>query len=165
MANDNTIAYAPLLPGAAQGASSTAEFQFKNSVAVIAEFTIEAGLLDKRRFRLVAGGRLTGGTTTNFTAKLYVGTGLGAALFSTGAIACNSTSGSWHIEVEGLVDDTGRVINGTGTGGVAAAMTAVAIATAAAIPSAALTFGVSGTFSASNSGSKAYMDYFELEAL
>jgi hypothetical protein len=161
--NANTISYAASLPGAAQGASSTTEFQFKNAAGVIAELTVPANVLNKRRFKLVAGGRLTTGAATNFTVKFYVGTALGAALWTSGAIACNTTSGAWHIEVEGLLDSTAKVINGTGTGGVAAVMTTPAVATAAADPTTALVFGVSGTMSASHANTKAFMDYFELD--
>ena len=163
--NANTLAYAIKLPGAAQGASSTAEFQFQNSAAAIAEITVPVGVLAKKRFKLHAHGRVTGGTTTNFTAKLYVGTALGAALFTSGALAVNSTSGAWQITVEGVLDATGDKINGIGNAGVNATIASQAVATATADPDTALVFGASGTFSASHASNAAYMDEFVLELL
>lgn len=165
MANINTLATAPRLPGTAQGASSTSEFQFQNAAGSIAEITVPAELLNKKRFRVIAYGRVTGGTTTNFTVKLYVGTALGAALFTSGALAVNSTSGSWHIVVEGVLDSTGDKINGFGNAGVNATIASQAVATATADPASALVFGASGQFSASNSGSSAVMDGLEIELL
>jgi len=163
--NVNTLATAPRLPGAAQGASSTSEFQFKNLDNSNAEITIPAEALNKKRFRVIAYGRVTGGTTTNFTVKLFVGTALGAQLFTSGAIAVNSTSGAWQIDVECVLDSTGDKIVGYGNAAVNAAIAAQAVATATADPASALVFGASGTFSASNANNAAYMDGLEVEVL
>jgi hypothetical protein len=164
--NANTIAFAPSLPNAAQGASSTAEFQFNNSLGAKAEFTVPAGVLNKRRFRIVAVGRVTGGTTTNFTAILHAGASLGTDLFSSGAKAMNSVSGSFIVVFEGALDSTADIITGMGYGSVGPTVITPAIAQAASQdPETALVFSISGTFSASNAGNAAYLDEFSLEVL
>lgn len=166
MANTHTVARAVRLPGAAQGASSTTEFEFLNVDAAKAEFTIPANKLKKKRFRITAGGRVTGGTTTNFTAVIHAGADLGTDLFTSGAKAMNSVSGSWLLVVEAIVDDTADIITGIGFGSVGPTVVTPAVAQAASQdPETALTFSVSGTFSASHANNKAYLDFFELEIL
>jgi len=66
--------------------------------------------------RIIAAGRVTGGTTTNFTAQLQFGTSTTVAsntdLESGAAVAVNSASGLWMIEGTYLLDYTSGKIDG-----------------------------------------------------
>jgi len=164
--NLHTYVYAKRLPGAAQGASSTAEFEFLDKDGNLAEFTVPANVLNTRRgFIIRAGGRVTGGAAGNFSAIAHVGAALGADLFSSSALATAGASGSWQIEILARADNTSDKIQGVGYGHVCAVAVAQAAAGATGDPETALTFSVSGTFSASNAGNAAYLDFFELELL
>jgi trimethylamine:corrinoid methyltransferase-like protein len=91
MPNVSTLAFAQELPGAAQGASSTSEIQFKNLTAANAVISVNGAVLKNAQFILRAAGRAVGGTTTNLTIKLYDGAALGSIIFTSGAIAVNSS--------------------------------------------------------------------------
>lgn len=172
MANANTVAAASGLPGSAQGASSTAEFQFNDSAGTRAMVKVGPPLLKNKRFRVKAGGRVTGGTTTNFTAKLYYGTsatiGSNTNIATSGALAVNSTSGNWYLEAEIAHDETSDKLQGLLKGHVNATAVAQAILTNAptgVTGDAEIGFTVTGQFSASDAGNAARCDFLEVEIL
>jgi len=167
MGNTNTVAYVPTLPGAAQGATSTAEFQFADGAAVAAFVRVCPLQLLKRQVVVKAGGRVTGGTTTNFTAKIYAGAAItGTLLASSGAIAVNSTSGTWQIEIIASLDAVLKEFGGVMYGHVNnTAVAQAALSNAATLdPGVEINFCASGQFSASHAGNLAYLDWLEVEA-
>lgn len=130
-------------------------------------------------WRVRAYGRVTGGTTTNFTPTLQFGRGITLAanttLGSLTASAFNSASGMWELEATLFWDVTSGQISGSlkGYNGATAAIIADALVTpvtgqTAAVLGAGLTpntlfFSVAGLFSASNAGNIAYLDYLGIE--
>lgn len=135
-------------------------------------------------FNVRAYGRVTGGTTTNWTPSLYFGRGTTAAantlLGSLTARAFNSASGAWYLTAQLIWDITSGQISGTIQGGngstlaidAAALVTPVTGQTAAVINSGAplavnnmatFYFSVGGLFSATNASNVAYLDYLAVE--
>lgn len=121
-----------------------------------------------------AWGRVTGGTTTNFTAQLQFGTsatpGSNTDIESGAAVAVNSTSGLWWLKWEGVVTTTGY-LDGAGTHMIAGStrtLTALAaqdnaITTADLDGVTAQGFVMTGTFSGGHASNAAYLDGFTLE--
>lgn len=130
-----------------------------------------------RRIAVRAGGRVTGGTTTNYTPQLQFGTsatpGSNTDLESGGAVAVNSVSGLWFIEFEGVLDATSNKLSGFGRYGVYGSTHTVAdwtvedntVTTADPDGQGTLGFVVTGTFSSGNASNAAYLDYFTLEVV
>lgn len=131
-------------------------------------------------FKIIAAGRVTGGTTTNFTPKLYFGTSTTVAsdtAFASGAaVAVNSVSGIWAIEGMFVLDYVSGKIDGYFTNmvsGSTVTLTAAAKATAtissSSTPALSFTtqsqqgFVLTGTFSGGNASNVAYVDVFQLE--
>ena len=125
------------------------------------------------RFKVVAIGRVEGGTATNFTVKLYYGTSTTVAsdtiVEASSARAVDSAKHNWMIEADLTWDSDSNKLQGWGRSEVASLYDVEAtIDTAGGItsvdPDASGTLGfvVSGTFSVSNSGNKAYLDSFVL---
>lgn len=171
------IARAPGLPGAAQGASSTAEFQFQASAldgnaATGAFVKISAEQLKKRPIRVRAGGSVVGGTTTDFTANLDYGSsttiGSNTTITTTGAIAVNSESANWKLEVDVYLDLVSGKLQGVVTpqswvnGG--AVSTAVITEIGSLTNTSELSFNATGTFSASDADNAAKLEYLEILA-
>lgn len=165
------IARASGLPGAAQGASSTAEFQFvdNQSTPVRAQVKVKHASLEKRIFRVRAFGTVTGGTTTNFTVKLDYGVsatiGSNTTIADSGAIAVNSESGNWKIEAELYLDSVSGKLQGRFNGWINGTEKADTVNTEIASLTELteeLGFTVTGTFSASNAGSGAKCEGFEI---
>lgn len=157
--------------------------------------------VDLVRLKVVAAGRATGGTTVNFTPSMLIApaaanTGISLTLatnttvFSPTAMAFNSASGNWKIEIELIWDPISGQINGLSSGyGGASTQTTTAITaitpltgyTVTAPPStqsytAAVTipaptgeivfyFGVAGLFSTTNANNVAYLDLLQVEEL
>lgn len=162
------------------GGTSTSEAQFltasaQNGVAAgtrLICYTPGSNSLKSRRFTVRVGGRVTGGTTTNFTAKLYWGTSATIAsntsIATTSTNAVNSASGNWEIVAECQWDSTSQKIGGTFAGYVNA--TAVARAILSNLPTSVDLSGestsngltVTGTFSSGHASNAAYVDYFEV---
>ncbi len=129
-----------------------------------------------RRIAVRAGGRVTGGTTTNFTPQLQFGTsatpGSNTDLESGGAVAVNSVTGLWLIEWEGVVTKD-NVLDGAGRHFVSGstrtftdwAVQDNAVTTADPDSNGTLGFVVTGTFSTGNASNAAYLDWFTLEVL
>jgi hypothetical protein len=130
-------------------------------------------------FTIRAYGRVTGGTTTNWTPTLYFGrsqtTASNTVVGSLSAGAFNSASGVYSITADLIWDATSGQISGTigGLNGATAAISANALVTpvtgqTAAVQNAAggtntLFFSLGGLFSATNANNIAYMDYFAVE--
>lgn len=162
------------------GGTGTAEAQFltasaQNGVAAgtrLICYTPGSNQLKQRRFVVRVGGRVTGGTTTNFTGKLYWGTSStissNTSIATTGAIAVNSGSGQWELVAELTWDSTSAKIGGTFQGHVNA--TAVARVVLSNLPttvdlsgeSTSNGFTVTGTFSSGTATNAAYVDWFEV---
>lgn len=132
--------------------------------------------------KVYAAGRVTGGTTTNFTPKLYWGTSTtvasDTAFMSGAAVAVNSVSGMWAIEGTLFLDYTSVKIDGYFTNmitGSTVTLTAAAKATAtlsaSSTPAFSFTtnslqgFVLTGTFSSGNAANVAYVDVFQLEMI
>lgn len=166
------IAQANFLPGTAAGASSTAEFQFQNAAETpaLAVISVPSGQLERRKFIVRAGGSVTGGTTTNFTAKIDHGTSTtissNTTIADSGAIACDSESGNWVLEAELYLDQVSGKLQGRFHGWVnntekADTVLSSEIASLTAGTS-VLSFNVTGTFSASHASNSAKLEFLEL---
>jgi hypothetical protein len=133
------------------------------------------------RLKIYAGGRVTGGGTTNFTPQLQFGASSTAAsntdIESGAAVAVNSASGAWEIQADILMQVTGT--NTVRIDGVASSLVggSTRTYTATAVTDTLVTtydpslltsvqgFLVSGTFSAGFATNAAYLDYFVMETL
>lgn len=122
-------------------------------------------------FLVRAWGRVTGGTTTNWTPTLQFGrsttAGTNTTMGSLTARAFNTTSGSWYMTVQLIWDITSGVISGSiqGGNGATLALDAAALITPVTGQTTAgpLYFSVGGLFSGTNAGNIAYLDGFEVE--
>lgn len=130
--------------------------------------------------KITAAGRVTGGTTTNFTPQLQFGTSTTVAsntdVESGVAVAVNSASGIWSIEGTYFIDYTSGKIDGYAANflsGSTVTYTAVAKAdntiSSSSTPAFSFTtsslqgFVLTGTFSSGNASNVAYVDVFQLE--
>lgn len=175
MPNANTFAQAAGAgTGAAQGASSTAEFQFVDNASTPVRLRLRlppGSVGNGRPFKVLAGGRFVSGTAGNLTINLDHGDsatiGSNTTIETTGAIAMATDSGSWRIEAELQVDSVGDRLLGYGYGevnGVIVAEAATAIV-ASVDPAAEIAFTVTGQCSASHASNAIRCDYFEAQAL
>jgi hypothetical protein len=130
-------------------------------------------------FRVRAWGRVTGGTTTNFTPTLLYGRSQTYAsntvMGSLTATAFNSASGLWEFDATLFWDVTSGQLSGSisGYNGATAAIIAAALVTpvtgltstalAALSQPNTLYFSIAGLFSASNASNIAYLDGFQVE--
>jgi hypothetical protein len=131
-------------------------------------------------FLVRAYGRVTGGTTTNFTPTLLFGRSTAYAsntvLGSLTASAFNSASGMFYLTAQLFWDATSGVISGSiqGFNGSTSAIIAAALVTpvtgqTSTVLNAAVTnpglffFSVAGLFSASNASNQAILDYLAVE--
>lgn len=124
--------------------------------------------------RVTAWGRVTGGTTVNYTATLQFGTsataGSNTTIEASTARAVNSENENWFITALCILDKTSNKLNGIGTSMVGALVDAAATldnqaSTADPDGNGTLGFVVAGTFSSGNAGNLAYLDGFTLERL
>lgn len=128
------------------------------------------------RFTVRAWGRVTGGTTTNWTPSLQFGNSntftTNTTMGSLTASAFNTASGVWSLDADLIWDATSGKISGTisGLNGSTAAIVASALITpvtgqAPVAPANAqtLTFSIGGIFSATSASNLAYLDGFEVE--
>src|SRR5262249_19158411 len=99
--------------------------------------------------------------------KLYSGSALNSAIFTSGAIAINSVSGNFGLDAEVETDATSKILQGLAKGQVNATAVAQAATTAVTSFDGTLgqSFSASATFSASNAGNLAILEYFEVELL
>lgn len=129
-----------------------------------------------RRISISAGGRVTGGTTTNYTPKLQFGTSATESsntdLEAGGAVAVNSVTGGWMIEWTGFITKD-SVLDGAGRHFVSGstrtftdwAVQDNAVTTADPDADGTLGFVVTGTFSSGHASNAAYLDWFTLSVL
>lgn len=171
-----------------QGGTSTSEVVFTSDGTNAVVLRFPQNLLGPNTstgrqslpFVLHYGGRVTGGTTTNFTPQLQWGTsttpGSNTDVESGAAVAVNSNSGCWQGMVIGNF-----VVTGTATariegfscqlvGGSTRTFTALAVSdnsvtTVDPTTSTAMGFVLTGTFSSGNAGNLAYLDWFVLEVI
>jgi hypothetical protein len=188
MANANTI-YKPFVKPRElnQGGTSTSEVAFTSdgTIPVILPFPQGSELAGGSgtsgyisRFTIRAGGRVTGGTTTNYTPQLQFGTSATAAsntdICSGSAIAVNSVSGFWLVEVDAWITIAG-LLDGFMRFGVSGSTrtftdwavfsNAVSTATPTGTGATAQGFVVTGTFSSGNASNASYLDIFQLDVL
>ena len=176
--------FTPVIPNVALPASPFSAFVSYNVYNTLNSTTTQvapnvAGHADNvncARFRIRAWGRVTGGTTTNWTPSLQFGRSptfaTNTTMGSLTASAFNSVSGVWSIDCELIWDCTSGVISGTlsGLNGSTAAIVASALITpvtgqAPVTPANSQTFffSIGGLFSATNANNLAYLDGFEVE--
>jgi hypothetical protein len=176
MANANTIAMAPRAAVGGGTAAGTTETVFVKASATSSPAVVYlpgSGKLDNKAFRVRARGKMTGGTTTNFTIALYYGTsatvGSDTLVATSAATACNSASSNFELIWEGSTDATSKILNGRMNGRNNA--TAIALAAASGAPTAVNPategngFVASYTFSASNAGNVVTLDELSIEQI
>lgn len=166
-----------------QGGTATTEtvFTTNGTIPVLlrlptAEQLAGANSLKARRISISAGGRVKGGTTTNFTPQLQFGTSATAAsntdLESGGAVAVNSATGAWMIEWTGFVTKD-NILDGAGRHFVSGstrtftdwAVQDNAVTTADPDGVTEQGFVVTGTFSSGDAANEAHLDWFTLSVL
>lgn len=120
-------------------------------------------------------GRVTGGTTTNFTPQLQYGTsatpGSNTDIESGGAVAVNSVSGLWMIEAQLFIDDVSGKVSGCARHLVHGSTTTFTdwavidnnLTSVDPDGNGTLGFVVTGTFSVGNAANAAYLDGFYME--
>jgi hypothetical protein len=159
-----------------QGGTSTSETQFTvdgtNGYYVILP---SGSQLKNRPFKVFAAGRVTGGTTTNFTISLDYGVSTTIASNTTveasTARAVNSAAHNWMISVEVMWDSTSDKLQGRGwsmVGNLVDAYAAIDTAVTSADPELGTTvqgFTLTGLFSSGNAGNLAYVDVFQIEEI
>lgn len=156
---------------------------FNNSVSATTQTATAYGAhfenVNAAWFKIRAFGRVTGGTTTNWTPTLQFGrsttAGTNTTMGSLTARAFNTVSGLWYLTAELAWDVTSGQISGTisGLNGSTAAIDAAALVTpvtgqTAAVLNAqsnvgAFFFSVGGLFSGTNANNMATLDGFEVE--
>ena len=185
------VAQAVSLPGAAQGASSTAEFYFDDAKGVDAIVSIPvnsvlraasgvagvsgsqlASLTSPKQFVVRAGGRVVGSTAGNFTVNLDAGDSTTIASNTTigtsGAIALDTddTITTWSITATLMLGPTNSKLQGWYVGHVnntiGPTVTVAAESVEDLVATGILSFKVSGTFSASDADNKAYCDFLQV---
>lgn len=176
--------FTPVIPNAALPATPFSAFVSYNVYNTLTSTTTQtapnlSGHFDNvnaARFRIRAFGRVTGGTTTNWTPSLQFGRSptfaSNTTMGSLTARAFNTASGVWSLDCEVVWDCTSGVISGTisGLNGSTAAIDASALITpvtgqAPVAPANSQTFffSIGGLFSATNASNLAYLDGFEVE--
>lgn len=171
----NSVCYRAKVPSGIVGGTThgTTETQFPDttSAATRLQVFIGAEKVDGIPFLIRVAGRVTGGTTTNFTLNLDYGTSAtyssNTTMATSGAVAVNSASSNFFLEVWQMWDSTSLILQGCSASGwmgttptihtkaVTTAVTAVAATTV-------LTYTVTGLFSASNASNAAYITQFDL---
>lgn len=167
----STIAQA--VDSAAGGASSTAEFYFQKGGVPMSVRVGPGQLGQGKSFKVKAVGRVTGGTTTNFTVRLDYGTSATIAdnttIEASTARAVDSESAPWFIEADLVCDSTSDKIQGQGRSMVNGVMDTWTITdaeiTGADPDTAEIGFTVSGQFSASHASNSAVCERFSIVEL
>lgn len=183
MGNTNTITKPDKKPRELnQGGTSTSAIIFSEdgtdpiicplpSAAQLAQGSSTTGF--SSRFKVRAWGRVTGGTTTNYTVTLYYGTSLTAAsntvIEASSARAVDSANHLWSIEVDCQVDAVSDKIQGFGWAMVAnlkdaeAALDNVPTSVDVTAGTSTLGFVVAGTFSSGDASNTAHLDGFQVD--
>src|SRR6266850_1778984 len=124
-------------------------------------------------FNLRAWGRVTPGTTGNFTPVIQSGTSITAGSNTnciSGGAASYSASGCWRLDGQMIWDSTSKTVNGVLFGNNASAGTIVTSAASTQLTSIlyatnGLGFSVSALFGTSNASNAAFLDGLVLEAI
>ena len=177
MSNASTISRA-VTPSAALGnATSETIFQDSSSNPVAAYIPATWNLVEGKTgtLKVKCGGRVTGGTTTNWTVALYWGTDSTASnntkIAAPSAFSVVSTSTNWYIEATLIWDSTSKTVNGWYAAQVGSTKTAET--TISNVPTAVdLTAGestslgltVTGIFGSTNASNTAYLDFLDVES-
>lgn len=159
------------LPSASLG-NATSETQFTDTTSGAVRlqcFLPGSSKLDKRPFRIAAAGRVSPGTSGNFTFAIYYGVSAtiasNTALATTGAVNA-AAAGNFALWVDCFYDSTSQRIVGLLKGYVYATAVAQAIVTNAATSVDLSTEGLgltcTGLFGTSNASNTAYVDVFEV---
>lgn len=155
------------------GGTSTSAVQFKDSGGSdgLICYIPGSNKLKNRRFKVRASGRVTGGTTTNFTITMYYGVSAtvssNTAIEASTARAVDSASHNWMIEADLVWDVTSQKLQGMGISvvaniGVDAWAVINNVPTSVDLSGEGLGFTLTGTFSTGNASNVAYCDQFEL---
>lgn len=178
MSNASTVSRSNKTPSAALG-NATSETQFTDSSgAVLAAYLpLTSKMVEGKAgtFRIKVGGRVTGGTTTNWTPALYWGTSStissNSKIATLTAFSVVSTSTNWHIEATCIWDSTSQKVNGffagqngTTTVSPTTLSTAQTSKDLTAGDSTSVGFSVTGLFGSTNAANTAYCDYFDVES-
>lgn len=188
MAQASIIARGNQLPSAELnlGGTSTSTKVFLNAAGTAVTALLDkdalAGSVGKAfsKMRIIAAGRVTGGTTTNYTPTIYWGTSTttssNTALCTGATVAVNSAAGTWTMEADVEFDYTSGKITGSFSNQVSGSTvtyTARAVLTnvisSSSTPALSFTtqtaqgFCAAGAFSSGNAGNIAYLDVFQIE--
>lgn len=180
MANQGSVFKAKRATSQTNPTSATVFKQADNS-ALAANILIPGdSRLQGQKFRVRASGRVTGGTTTNFTPRIQYSSaanGSGAATSANNtavaaatARAFNTLSGTWSIEGDFIWDSTSAKLNGAfwALNGSTATLDALAATTAVSTVDLSVSgvgFVVDALFSATNASNTCTLDDFSLEVL
>lgn len=179
MSNASTVSQSGQVPSAALG-NATSETQFVDSAGNVLTcylpLTLKLAQQDGKfaSFKVKAGGRVTTGTTSNWTPKLYWGNSSTIAsnsgIAAPSAVSLASVSQTWHIEATCFWDTTSQRVNGWYQAQIGATTTAPTTLTTAqtskdlsAGDSKAVGFSVTGVFGSTDAGNTAYVDYLTVE--
>lgn len=179
MSNASTVNRSNKVPSAALG-NATSETQFVDSAGNV--LTVYLPMTSKligqdgkmATFKVKVGGRVTGGTTTDWTAKLYWGNSStissNSGIAAPAAFSVVSLSTNWHIEATMVWDATSQKVNGFYQAQISTTTTGPTTLTTAQtgkdLTTGDLTtvgFSVTGIFGSTNAGNTAYVDYFDVE--
>jgi len=171
----NSVCYRAKVPSAIVGGTTdgTTETQFHDTTsdAVRLQVFIAAEKVDGIPFEIRIAGRVTGGTTTNFTLNLDYGTSAtytsNTTMATSGAVAVNSASSNFLLTAKLIWDSTSLILQGcSGDGWMGTTPTihtkAVTTAVTAVAATTVLTFTATGLFSVSNASNAAYVTQFDL---
>lgn len=162
------------LPGAAQGASSTAEFQFQNSdeTPSRAIVKIDGDQLRGKEFHVIAGGRAIAGAAGNLTINIDAGgdsvIANNTTIATSGAKALtDAVSGTWFLKTTCMIDAVSGRLEGYLEGWVNETAVAQAINTAPGAEfdlDGEVVFTLTGTFSVSDADNAAVCEFFKIVA-
>lgn len=169
------IAEARNLPGALQGASSTAEFYFDDVNGVDALCSVPISQISRRPFKVRCGGRIQGaaGTTPDITINLDAGNSTTIAsnttIFTSGSLVLDNdtTIQTFYLEATLLLGAVDSKLQGYGSGWVNNTVVAAAASTESVedlVANGVLHFKVSGTMSESIAAHGAFLDFLEVIA-
>lgn len=178
MANGNTIAMAPRAGtrgGSTDGTTETVFTKYSDSTKPCTVYVPESSKLDGKAFRVRAHGRISSGTTTNFTVAMYWGVTTtvvsGNKIATSAATACNNTNSNWELNAWLLWDSTSSKLQGRQEGDnndTAIALAAVSNVISAVSPATSNSgYGitVTSTFSATSTTNVAYLDELSIESV
>lgn len=138
----------------------------------VADLGLSQKVFQNKIIDIKAAGKVTGGTTTNFTPVIQLGNsataGSNTNLIAPAAAAVNSVSATWMLEGELFWDVTSAKIWGVYWGWINATAVTQAVVTATALTAAnffttGMYFSVSALFSVSNAGNNCSLDQFDVD--